>query len=38
MTLHEIFFTECYTLTDALIWCLLGVIIGAKILKGSGKR
>ena len=36
--LNEIFCTECYTLMDALIWCLMGVIIGAKILKGSRKR
>ena len=36
--IEEILFTECYTLMDALIWCLLGVIIGAKILKGSRKH
>lgn len=36
--IEEILFTECYTLMDALIWCLLGVIIGVKILKRSKKR
>ena len=31
--MDQIFNTACYTLTDALIWCLLGVVIGAKILR-----
>ena len=26
--LHEVFFTECYTLIDALIWMALGIFAG----------
>lgn len=26
--MNEILFTECYTLIDALIWCLMGSVLG----------
>lgn len=35
--LTEIFNTECYTLLDALIWCLMGVVVGAKLIRKERK-
>ena len=26
--MHEVFFTQCYTLIDALIWMALGIFLG----------
>lgn len=31
--MSEIFNTACYTLSDALIWLMLGVIFGVKVLR-----
>lgn len=31
--LHTLFFTECYTLFDALIWLGMGIALGAGIIE-----
>ena len=33
--MSEIFNTACYTLSDALIWLVLGVIFGVKVLRSD---
>lgn len=38
MTLHEILFTECYTLIDALIWCGLGFALGVDLFGTKKKK
>lgn len=36
--MEQIFNTACYTLTDALIWWLMGAVIGAEIMRGRAKH